>query len=137
MNQRNPFSMRSQSLRNTSLQEDYLVDQPIQNDSERLRVVAEDENNSYTPTQPKTRENELLIELAFERKKYAESELSLLNQKVSFVQIVIQNFELKIQQLKRDMITYNNDIVIKKDEIGRLSKEYEDRKKLSGTLSKN
>lgn len=137
MNQRNPFSIRSQSIRNASLQEDYLVDQPIQNDPERLRVVTKDESIPYTSVQPKTRENELLTELAFERKKYAESELSLLNQKVSFVQIVIQNFELKIQQLKRDMVTYNNDIAIKKDEIGRLSKEYEDRKKLSETLSKN
>lgn len=137
MNQRNPFSMRSHSIRNNSLQEDYLVDQPIQGDSERLREVTKDESIPYTSEKPKTRENELLTELAFERKRYAESELSLLNQKVGFVQIVIQNFELKIQQLKRDMITYNNDIAIKKDEIGRLSKEYEDMKKLNGTLSKN
>ena len=77
-----------------------------------------------------SRENTLLAELAFERKRYAEIELVLINQKANATQVLIQNFEIRIQQLKRDVATYINDVADKKLEIESLSKEYEDRKKI-------
>lgn len=118
MNQRNPFMMRSHFVQESSEQ----VRQPVQQfDSGTI---------SSSQSQGNSRENKLLADLAFERKRYAEVELALLNQKVSAVHLLIQNFEMKIMQLKRDATTYTNEIADKKREITELSKDYEDRKKI-------
>jgi len=117
MNQRNPFMMRSQFVQEVTEH----VEQPVQ---------SEVGWQSASQPQISSRENQLLTDLSFERKRYAEVELALINQKVSSVQLLIQNFEMKILQLKRDMTTYVSDIANKKREIDELSKEYADRKKL-------
>jgi hypothetical protein len=114
MNQRNPFTMHMQSSNITKN-----IDQDILNEA---KAAASIEYGS--------RENTLLAELAFERKRYAEIELVLINQKANSTQVLIQNFEIRVQQLKRDVATYINDAADKKKEIEELSKEYEDRKKL-------
>ena len=118
MNQRNPFMMRSQF---------------VQESSEQVRQLVQQSDSGMIPTsqsQGSSRENQLLTDLAFERKRYAEVELALLNQKVNAVHLLIQNFEMKIMQLKRDATTYTNEIADKKREIIELSKNYEDRKKV-------
>lgn len=119
MNQRNPFMMQRQPLRGAAEQ----FKQPVHYTEPEIKPV------SMPVISP--RENQLLTELAFERKRYAEIELALLNQKVGAVQVLIQNFEMKMQQLKRDLATYTNDIAEKKKEIEHLSLEYENRKKLT------
>jgi len=118
MNQRNPFMMRSQFVQESSDQ----VRQPVQQIEVAMKPSCQPQGSS--------RENQLLADLAFERKRYAEVELALLNQKVNAVHLLIQNFEMKIMQLRRDATTYTNEIADKKREITALSKDYEDRKKI-------
>ena len=123
MNQRNPFMMQMQPLR-------VATEQFIQSVH-----YTEPEIKPVSAPITSLRENQLLAELAFERKRYAEIELALLNQKVGAAQVLIQNFEMKAQQLKRDLATYTNDIADKKKEIEQLSLEYEARKKLMSESS--
>jgi hypothetical protein len=123
MNQRNPFMMQMQPLHAATEP----FKQPVHYTEPEIQPVS-------VPV-TSLRENQLLAELAFERKRYAEIELALLNQKVGATQVLIQNFEMKAQQLKRDLATYTNDIADKKKEIERLSLEYEARKKLMSESS--
>lgn len=110
--------MRSQFVQELPEQ----IRQPVQQFEVAMKPACQPQSNS--------RENQLLADLAFERKRYAEVELALLNQKVSAVHLLIQNFEMKILQLRRDATTYTNEIAGKKREITELSKDYEDRKKI-------
>ena len=121
MNQRNPFTMHK--AQSSSITRN--IDQEILNEAKAMASV------EYI-----SRENTLLAEIAFERKRYAEIELVLINQKANATQVLIQNFEIRIQQLKRDVTTYINDAAEKKIEIEELSKEYEGRKKLIDELKK-
>lgn len=103
--------------------------QPLREVAEQFKQPVHYTESEVKPL-PSSRENQLLTELAFERKRYAEIELALLNQKVGAAQVLIQNFEMKAQQLKRDLAAYTNDIADKKKEIEQLSLEYAARKKL-------
>lgn len=121
MNQRNPFMMRPQSLHEVV----ECPQQAIQPAEMETKPVSTQISEPVIPS----REGQLLAELAFEKKRYAEIELALINQKIGSTQILIMNFELKIQQLKRDLAMFTNDVENKKMEIERLSIEHENRKK--------
>jgi len=121
MNQRNPFMMRPQPLQGI-IEHPQQAAQPAELET---KPVSTPVSEPATPS----REGQLLAELAFEKKRYAEIELALINQKIGSTQILIMNFELKIQQLKRDLSIFTNDVEGKKAEIERLSIEHENRKK--------
>jgi len=123
MNHRNPFAI---NMYETNSEEE--TNNTIQLNSES---VQQDTSVNY-----EAREAHLYSDLFLEKKKLAEAELMILTQKLNSSKVVIQNFELKIQQLNRDIMLYNTNIEDKKREVDALTREYESRKKISDEFAK-
>jgi len=111
---------------------------------EQVPLIQEDTTTQLTsdtvqqsvPVNYEAREAQLFADLFFEKKKLAEAELMILNQKLNSSKVLIQNFELKIHQLNRDIMLYSTNIEDKKKEVDSLTREYEDRKKISDEFEK-
>lgn len=121
MNQRNPFMLKHQKFEESVSH--FSTD--AHNFLPPVDLPSEVQQEVYKNVQ----ENTLRLELALERKRYAELEIALINQKINSLQVLMQNFEIKMQQLKKDTATLTTDAAGKKKELDNLMKEYEEMKK--------